>query len=371
MKTLRENNQNGVYYFLGNFYQHIQHVMPLYKIIGGTVIVISQKAKNEVEKYGVKCICIDDEPDMWLDIDTKIIKTIEFLNENAKAVMIFDAFYWQGVLIEAPTLWLAHGVGTKGAVWDKQRFAELNKLTKISSLGEDTLRNFMGQIDAKRLVKLNPVRCDEVCMVSQKTKDDIETIRKKLGIDAISNHQKIVAYMPTYWGPTSVMDTGIEIAKNIPDDTILLLWPHPQTPDEIIAKYRSAAKNKKNIILAQNIHDVAIMDIYTVADKFISDHTTSVITDLMLTGKPIIFAFGSGEYRDTTIEASPLRLLVHHSPQILYDNIADISKILEEKPRLLAKFFNRLLIYRIIWWPNGGAAARTVKVVEDMIGSKI
>ena len=116
---------------------------------------------------------------------------------------------------------------------------------------------------------------------------DKECIYEKIGI----SNKKIVTYMPTWCGLTSVKFTGKEILKNISDDYILLFRPHPSTPDYIIKDYLSIIEKKDNILyIPENKYpDISIRDIYLLSDIFIAD-VSSVLTDSILTDKPIILA---------------------------------------------------------------------------------
>lgn len=374
------NNNNNIYYFLGNFSQHISHVLPLYRDIGGTVVVVSRKTEKELSRYsGIKVLCIDDKPRFWLNInrskDNDISKTINYLNKFADIVVLYDAFYWEAedMRVLKPTIFLGHGNGSSKTVlqrlnndgrWGKQ----LNNMTKVSSLGRDTERMFIDNgVSRDKLVRLNTVRTDEI----------IEKLHDKLSKESAQKTLKLntslrtVAYMPTYWGPTSVMDVGILIMRNISDEYNLLFWPHPQTPKEVLSEYCKIASGRKNVFLPQGNKHIEISDIYNVADIFIVDHTTSVVSDIMITKKPVIYSFGSGDYRDYTLDKSPIRFAVNHSWNLNENNVGDIDNILFNTMTLRyvlkEKILNTVSVRQFVWMPRGGARKRTIKTIKTLI----
>src|SRR5688572_3321738 len=98
-------DSSKIYYFLGNITSHILHALPLHKKLGGTFVVLSEKAKKEVEKYNVPVITIDNKPRRWtrygykikpvfhyLKIDSDLRKTSEFLNKNAEVVLFYELY---------------------------------------------------------------------------------------------------------------------------------------------------------------------------------------------------------------------------------------------------------------------------------------
>lgn len=372
--------KGNVYYFLGNFHQHISHALPLYRKIGGTIIVMSKRAEQELKKNkDIRVRCIEDKPKFWLHIneveENNISKTIDFLNSNADIVIFYDAFYWGDDImhLSVPTIFLGHGNGSSKTVLQKDQEddrwgKQLNNMTKVASLGRDTERMFLRQgVKKEKLIRTNTVRTDEI-INKLRNKSIRKTIQDNIGLDAT---KKTIAYMPTYWGPTSVMDMGFDIVKNIPDKYNLLFWPHPQTPKEILDKYRQLAEQRSSVCFVQDDPRIEISDVYCVADAFIVDHTTSVVSDIMITKKPIVYSFGVGKNYDYTIKDSPIRFAVEHSWHINSENISNLEAILVNvlTPRyhLKQQILNRIFIRQFVWLPHGGAMRRTIRVINKLI----
>lgn len=83
---------------------------------------------------------------------------------------------------------------------------------------------------AEKFVKIGVPRWDEIIKNKGLVKNQ-KRIYEKIGLA----NKKIIAYIPTWIGNiTSVRYTGIEIAKNISDDYILLFRSYPVTPDNIL-----------------------------------------------------------------------------------------------------------------------------------------
>ena len=301
-KHLKQDVSNGIYYFLGNIPQHITHVLPLYDLIGGTVVVASQSAVDYLKKYpGITPLLIDDQPEIFLELDTRIEKTIAYLNEHAKAVFVYETFVFDGIKITTPTIMLSHGIPIKDYWVEWKIKTVVENYTYIATLGP-----FMKEQLIERGVP------EDMCIDIGLTRNDLiirkqAQYKKKEFLSKLPSYKKqpIVSYMPTYWGASSVFDTGLEILENISDKYYVIFKPHPQTSGEIIEKYIELIAKKNHIHFIPE-DDADLLSIYKYSDVLIGD-MSSVVADAILADIPVIFAYGGEENKQDKDLYKPIR----------------------------------------------------------------
>lgn len=301
MKSLKNNQSNGIYYFLGNIPQHITHVLPLHALIGGTVVVTSKAALDTLAPYDVPAVYIDDVPDLFLELDRKIKKTIDYLNENARVIFVYETFVFKKIKITAPVIMLSHGVPLKDYWVEWKINTVVQNYTYIATLGRFMREQLVHKgVPEDMLIDIGLSRNDLI--INRQAK-----YSKREFLRMLPNYkgQPLICYMPTYWGATSVFDTGIEIINNISDKYYLIFKPHPQTPWEAIEKYRQIISQKHN---AHQIpeEEADLLSLYKYADVIIGD-MSSVMADAILADKPIVFAYGGDENQQDKKLYYPIR----------------------------------------------------------------
>lgn len=284
-----------IFYFLGNHTQHITHALPLYEKLGGEFIVLSEEAKSFCEVKRVNVRAIDNYPEECLKFNLDKIKdTIDYLNSHDGIVFFYEAFNVIPELTALKKIMLFHGNSLKD--WfNEWRFSMISQCDYISTLTparEEILRKY--GINESKFIRVGIARWDEIIKNKGMIKNQ-NRIYEKIGI----SNKKIVTYMPTWFGLTSVKFTGKEIIKNISSDYILLFRPHPSTPGYIIKDYLNIISKKINVLyIPENKYkDISLMDIYLLSDIFIAD-MSSVLTDSILTDKPIILALDNKDIID-------------------------------------------------------------------------
>lgn len=296
--SLRRQHDNGIYYFIPQVPEHFMHAELLHKTIGGTVITVSNKNKKIIEeKYDVKCVSVDDiEINNIMRFDSKkILKTFDYLNKNAKVVICYDLIDFGGML-HVPSIFLQHGVsvGKADAFWSTGNRLDLVKqFSAVSSVDHYTHDILLKSgVDSEKLANITITRTSEIVQKCRLFKIiNKKKARNKIGLNI---KQKVIVYMPSYWSKTSVSSTGLELLKNIDKEYTIIFWPHPQTDASLLAKYDNLAKERQNIIIGQKIKNLTITDLYAIADSFFSDPPTSVVSDIILAHKPIVFCRGYG-----------------------------------------------------------------------------
>lgn len=334
-----------IYYFLGNITSHILHALPLQKELGGTFIVLSEKAKKEVEKYNVPVIAIDNKPRRWtrfgykikpvfhyLKIDNDLKKTSDFLNNNADVVIFYELYdFSPSVRITTPkTVFLTHGNMLKDYMAGANRVAIFKEqYDYMTALGPHLKKEFVQKngIDPSKLVDIGIARTDEI------VKNQGKVIIPQSLIDSgdIDPKKPIVSYLPTFWGASSIYTVGKDIVRNFPDTHTLLFRPHPQTPAKLMQEYFAIIATKKpgTIVYAPEgkYKGVGLTETFDASSAIIGD-ISSVMLEALLVEKPLIFASHDSNMQDPR-EYAAISDVVAHSQTITSDNAGDIPEIVE------------------------------------------
>lgn len=375
-------NDSGIYYFLGNITSHILHALPLYEKLGGTFIVLSNKAKAEVEKYDVPVINIDNKPYIWRrfgwkfkpihEYDTVSIgmkKTTDFLESNAKVVIFYELYEFDNrIKLNKPkTIFLTHGNMLKSYMNQNNRLRRLEQYDYMAALGPFMKNQFISSdgIEPVKLLDLGVARTDEI--VKHKGQVVVrDSIRSELNIPTDS---KIISYMPTFWGVSSIYDTGLEIVRNFPVSYTLIFRPHPQTPPKILKQYLQIIKSKPNVIYAPQgkYKNLGLVDIFEMSSAIIGD-VSSVMLEAVLLEKPLIFAYGQNNSREQTENYKSISDVLEYSPKITIDNSMSIESIIKTaiKNGVDANIW-RETAKRCFYSPDGNSTAKIAGFIKSIL----
>lgn len=335
------DGNNGVYYFLGNIPSHILHALPLYKKLGGTFVVLSHKARRELEKYNVPVIVLNNYPyrlkrfgvklkpvSNYLSIDDRFKKTTDFLEANAKVVIFYELYDFQpSVRLSRPkTIFLTHGNMIKNYMAQNNRLKILEQYDYMAAIGPVLKRQLIERdgVDAVKLVDLGIARTDEIVQNRGRI-----VIHPEL---PVTGTLPVISYTPTFWGASSIYGTGLEIVRNFPDSLTLLFRPHPQTPHKVLKNYLSVIKTKPNILYVPDgqYKDVGLKEIIDASSVIIGD-VSSVMLEAILSNKPLVFAYDAdpkaaalqkGDY-------ASIRGIVDYSEHLDIDNAKYVEGIIE------------------------------------------
>lgn len=379
-KTAQKHNE--IYYFLGNITSHILHALPLYKQLGGTFIVLSERAKKELDSYDVPVVVIDDRPHKWIRFGIKVKpvnhyqkigndlkKTVDYLNKHAQVVIFYELFdFYQATKLTRPkTIFLTHGNMLKSYMQNGNRLEIIKQYDYMAALGPFLKKEFIEQdgIDPEKLVDIGIARTDEI--VANKGK----VILPKHIIDELKLDPKkpIFSYIPTFWGPSSVYDTGLEIVRNFPDKYTLIFRPHPQTPSKIITRYLNIIKTKPNVIYAPEgrFKNFGLVELFNASSAIIGD-VSSVTLEAILTEKPLVFAYGADEHSHGANEYRAIQEIVSMSQIINPENARSITKILDTslKNKINVKVWSTV-IKRTFYHSNGTSVASIASFIKSLM----
>lgn len=334
-------SSNGIYYFLGNITSHILHALPLYRELGGTFIVLSTKAQKEVEKYDVPVVHIDNVPSQWkrfgykvkpvyhyTDITSKHRKTVEFLNNSAKIVIFYELYNFTDQQLTKPkTIFLTHGNMLKDYMAQNNRIDIMEQYDYMAALGPHLRQQFIKDgVEESKLINLGIARTDEVV----KGKNKIAVPQAMLSELSLDPDKKIVSYLPTFWGASSIYTTGLEIIKNIPDNYTLLFRPHPQTPKKLLRSYLDVIQTRNNVIYAPEgkYKHLGLIDIFNASSVIIGD-VSSVTLEAILTHKPLVFAYDTPQNRQPESDYTSIAEVVKYSEKIDVDTTIRLPTIID------------------------------------------
>jgi len=370
-----------VYYFLGNITSHILHALPLYHELGGTFIVLSKKAKREVEAYGVPVIAIDNKPYRWMRFGRKIKpishymkindsfqKTVAYLNSHAKVVLFYELYdFSETVRLNGPkTVFLTHGNMLKDYMSQNNRSETIKQYDYMAALGPYLKQQFVHSgISSKKLVDLGIARTDEVIKHQGKV-----LVPKPLASElSIDPHKKIIAYLPTFWGASSIYTTGLEIVRNIPDDYTLLFRPHPQTPAKLLREYLRIIEQKDNIVYAPEgrYSNLGLVDIFNASSAIIGD-VSSVMLEAILTQKPLLFAYDTGSNKQPDSDYDSIKEVVERSERIDMNTVADLPDLIHRSlENSIDQHIWTQVIDRNFYHADGTSVAAIKKFIQSLL----
>jgi CDP-glycerol glycerophosphotransferase (TagB/SpsB family) len=331
-KTKSPTENKDTYYFVGNITSHALHLLPLHKILGGKVVVLSEAAKREVEKqFELPVICLQDSPETTLEIESKHAVTFDFLEKNASQIIFYEIFKFKDrrlVPKKPVTFFLTHGNMLKNYMNDQtQRSESAKDYDYIAGLGPFMKAKFIKEsnIPQKKILDVGIARTDDI-LDHETQKKRKERTKQQLKDYGLKDNQPIVSYLPTYWGDSSVYNTGLKIALFIKKEHFLIVRTHPQTNNVILFAYKTIALLKKNVLFAPHGSrvDLALEDVYAVSDAFIGD-ISSVMLEAILLKKPLLFAYGSGGHRQDAAAYEAITGVVRHSYEVNESSVKDVS----------------------------------------------
>jgi CDP-glycerol glycerophosphotransferase (TagB/SpsB family) len=257
--------------------------MPLYEKIGGEMVVLSHEAAAKARRWQVPVKVLDDLPGAYLTFGRgDVARTVAYLEERRGAVVYFECFDMMQYLEKSRQFVLFHGNGLKDWL-NEWRVRMINRCDYVAALGPNNREKLLrGGVEEKRLAPVGVLRWDRIIAGAH------DRGLKARICERAGGQGPVVTYIPTWFGPTSVRYTGLKMAEAIDSRYIMVVKPHPQTPKEILDRYREMAARKGRIIFFDD-EDVDIVALYEASDLIIGD-ASSVMVDSFLADKPLIFA---------------------------------------------------------------------------------
>ena len=331
---------DGVYHFLGNITSHVVHALPLQRELGGEIVVLSEQARQALAWVDAPVRAIDDLPRRWrrtgrrftrtdqyLHVPRAARATTRFLEEHARVVLFYELFdFAPAVRLRRPrTVFLSHGVSIKPYLSGRGRLQLLRECDFVAALGPHN-RNVLlkSGLEPHRLVNLGLARTDEV-VARRGTRTLSPELARLLGPH---DSAKVFAYLPTFWGASSVGTVGLRIVSEMSPEHALLVRLHPQTPPELVDRYRALVRSRPHVQLLQgDAPGLGLLDVLVGADAVIGE-LSSVMLEAILLDKPLLFAVDDDSL-DILRGEHPLRAVVEHSTLVRQD-FRDLGRTLHQ-----------------------------------------
>jgi CDP-glycerol glycerophosphotransferase (TagB/SpsB family) len=308
---------------------------------------------------------LDDRPDIFLEYSrSEVEETINFLNKNANVVVYYEIFSINEY-IKPPQIMLTHGNSFKDyyAGW---REGYLKYFKYLAGLGPVWEKNTLLRGGSpEQIIKVGIARTDEMIQHAGSVKR--KAVARRLGLDP---KKQIISYMPTWWGPTSVNDTGKQIMRNISEEYSVIFRPHPSTPPELINEYKSIIDTEKlnAVYVPDGAYDgVDIESIYLASSLFIID-MSSVLIDALLTDKPLIFAFGDNDRSQDESVYSPFKSFFNACKHIDSSNAFNVNTAIREALQSPVKDdILQAAKDAVVYDTNGDSVEKIVSILNDVI----
>ena len=368
---------SGIYFFLGNISSHVLHALPLWHEIGGTFVVTSRQTENELLKYNIPVVRVDDVPYRWAwpglrpkriheytSLGAPLKKTYDFLNTHARIVIFYELFEFEHPeWIDAPKkLFLTHGNMLKSYMTMHPRRLEIVKhYDYMAALSPYMKAKFIADgVPAQKLIDVGIARTDELLDAVRYRENIRQAVSSQLAVDS---QKPIILYAPTFWGESSVYTTGLEIAQSIDSDYTLLLRLHPQTPKKIIKQYQIVAANRPTIHL---VDDISPTELLAICDAAIVDRS-SIVLELLLLDTPLLFAYDS-DSTEKTPDYESIQAVVDYSPSIVRGDKALVNQKIAQglQNGIDSQLWNRTR--KAVWfYPSGGST----KAIAEFVTSQL
>ncbi len=330
----------NIYYFIGNITSHAVHALPLYQKLGGTFVVTSKQAQLSLEKYNVPVLCVDNVPAIlavigrkpqlvreYTTLSKKHKNTIKHIDTDSSILLFYELYtFTDGLkIMNATTVFMSHGNMLKDYIGMQKNRAELlNSFDYIAALGPYMHAKFIAAgIPPTKLVKIGIARTDSVVINSGS-----KTISDGLQTLGCKQDDKIITYAPTFWGDSSIYNTGKKILEYVDNGTLVLFRPHPQTPSKLLKEYRSIIGNRSNILFLHGTlgDTISIGEMFNGSDCIIGD-LSSVMLEAILIDKPLLFAYDDLEVPSSNKDYDAIQAVVDRSSSVTLTNVDNINVI--------------------------------------------
>ena len=377
----------NVYYFLGAELTHLEHALPLYRRLGGTFVVTTKAAEYELQKQDLKVIRksnvnvnlrrkadrfrerLSITPKRFI-LGREVRETFGFLEQNADVVLFYELYEFTKFsrLNWPKTIFLTHGNMLKDYMgMYSRRIKLMEAYDYMAGLSPYLKKKHVGLgIPVEKILDIGIARNDEMTKGYSQA-SSAASAANKLGV---SEERPIVAYLPTYWGPSSIHTLGKAIIENFPTDKTLVFRPHPQTPQSILSSYQELIRKSlnKNIVYSSATTEslgVTLSELLRASSAVIVD-VSSVVLDAVLLEKPILFAYD----QDSLQSESSYEMIVEiaeSSQSVTTSSVKDLPSLIDNaiENRVSKDIYNKVL-ERAFYGYRGDAVDGIIATLESI-----
>lgn len=277
---------NTIFYTYSQIYQ-LSYALPLYRAIGGTFFVKNVRKWIQFKKY-MRGLGRTESPKNFLcSPPVKRIGSQNLLDRRGILITpSVERYYPRNKRIIS--IYTGHGSGDKpylgDHIYEKMATFDFHFLTGPKNL--EKLKDKNVAISPEKIIPIGNLRFDDYV----NGKYDSAKEHDRLGIRDRS--LKNILYAPTWkWGQGSLMTYAHRFCREISPHYNLIIRPHGHDRMKIPSLRRWVRKNRLKNIYFSNPSNLAGQDTmhdFSIADLLISDRSSSIIYEFLVTQKPII-----------------------------------------------------------------------------------
>jgi len=277
---------DNLFYTYSQIYQ-LSYALPLYRTVGGTFCVKTIRKWIQFKKY-MRGLGRTDDPKSFLGSPPVHRIGIQSLLGRRGILITPSVEYDFPQDKQIICIYTGHGSGDKpylgDHIYDKMATFDFHFLTGAKNL--EKLKDKSVAINPEKLIKIGNLRFDDYI----NGKIDSSKAQDRLGIRDRS--LKNILYAPTWkWGQGSLMTHAHRFCHEISPHFNLIIRPHGHDRMKIPSLRRWVRKNHLKNVYFSNASNLAGHDTlydFSVADLLISDRSSSIIYEFLVTQKPII-----------------------------------------------------------------------------------
>ena len=350
-----------LFFTYSQIYQ-LSYALPIYRAAGGTFLVKNLRKWIQFKKYmrglgrTIDPVCLLGTPPVKQMGPQKyesltgvhITPSVEnFYPPNDQIINIFTG-HGSG---DKP--YLGKQIYEKMATFDFHFLAGPKSLKKLHDKNVD--------IHPDKLIKIGNMRFDDYL------NNQIDRAREfdRLGIK--NRELKNILYAPTWqWGKGSLLMWAHRFSEELGTDYNLIIRPHGHDRMKISKLQRFVKTKQLENIYFSNPSDLArhdTMNDFAVSDLLISDRTSSIVYEYLVTSKPVIVI--ENDFKET--HEMPAHMLIDDIAGH-WDKKASISKLVKHS---FSNHAGRLADYKSLlntcfYFNDGKSTQRAIEFIEDV-----
>jgi CDP-glycerol glycerophosphotransferase (TagB/SpsB family) len=350
----------NIYYFANQVYQ-FSNALPLYREIGGKLILNRVKKLLQVKQY-LRGLNRFPHEKTFLKTPSVTWNNISRTNNLEGIIISLSATEIECDHQRCKTLFIGHGAGDKkyGSGGDVLKDYDYHFISGAKHL--EKLKDSNISIPEERLIKIGNLRFDDY--VNNKINKEHELDR--LGI--VDRRRKNVLYAPTWrWGGGTFKKLVHQFAREITSKYNLIIRPHHHDRRYLPQLRWWAKKNGIKHVYFSNpawLKKCDTMNDFMVSDILISD-TSSILYEYLVTTKPIIVI--KNDFQDLHNMPDKLNIMKHVT---LYDGSQDITELIQQDlaDKNNQKKYSELL-NDCFYFNDGKSVQRALDFINSIIGT--
>jgi hypothetical protein len=355
-------DSDKLFYSYSQIYQ-LSYALPIYRVCGGTFLVKNLRQWVQFKKYmrGLR-----RPKDAQNILNTPPVKLVDPNKKTAGPGIIItpsvERFYPDSK--DIIHIYIGHGSGDKPyfghGVYEKMGQFNYHFLAGPKNL--EKLKDKGVSLSEDKLVKIGNMRFDDYVTGRIDRARELD----RLGIK--NRHLKNILFAPTWkWGHGSLLNHVNRFCREISPQYNLIIRPHGHERMKIPRLRRWVKRNGHENIYFSNPSHLARHDTmhdFIASDLMISDRTSSIIYEYLITGKPIIVIENDFDQKHKMPEHMTIDGIAAS-----WEEASDILKLIENSFALHQKKLTdyRNLLERCFYHNDGKSTQRAVEFIDGII----